>query len=70
MKLSFKDSLKGRFNNKERINMKIEQHLKHYLSAHWKRIKKLQNSKDPNKHELIALLAQEYSKAKQLLQAL
>ena len=50
--------------------MKTEQHLKHYLSAHWKRIKKLQNSKDPNKHKLIALLAQEYSKAKQLLQAL
>jgi hypothetical protein len=44
-----------------------KKYLQDFLTDHWIRIKKLQNSNDPHKQELIALLSKEYSNAKKLL---
>jgi hypothetical protein len=41
--------------------------LRHFITEHCKRIATLQNSKDPNKHALIALLAKEIGQAKEKL---
>ena len=52
------------------INPKIlhmNQDLKHFITEHCKRIATLQNSQDPNKHALIALLAKEIGQAKEKL---
>ena len=45
----------------------MNQDLKHFITEHCKRIATLQNSKDPNKHALIALLAKEIGQAKEKL---
>ena len=45
----------------------MNQDLKHFITKHCKRIATLQNSKDPNKHALIALLAKEIGQAKEKL---
>jgi|14BtaG_2_1085337.scaffolds.fasta_scaffold53017_3 hypothetical protein len=41
--------------------------LQDFITEHCKRIATLQNSKDPNKHALIALLAKEIGQAKEKL---
>tara|TARA_R110000751_G_scaffold23186_1_gene64509 strand:- start:173 stop:388 length:216 start_codon:yes stop_codon:yes gene_type:complete len=45
----------------------MNQDLKHFITEHCKRIATLQNSQDPNKHALIALLAKEIGQAKEKL---
>ena len=41
--------------------------LQHFITEHCKRIATLQNSQDPNKHALIAMLAKEIGQAKEKL---
>ena len=45
----------------------MNQDLQHFITEHCKRIATLQNSQDPNKHALIALLAKEIGQAKEKL---
>jgi hypothetical protein len=45
----------------------MSQDLQHFITEHCKRIATLQNSQDPNKHALIALLAKEIGQAKEKL---
>jgi len=45
----------------------IMKDLQHFITEHCKRIATLQNSQDPNKHALIALLAKEIGQAKEKL---
>jgi len=45
----------------------MKQDLQHFITEHCKRIATLQNSQDPNKHALIALLAKEIGQAKDKL---
>lgn len=53
----------ARYYQRERRAM--NQDLQHFITEHCKRIATLQNSKDPNKHALIALLAKEIGQAKE-----
>ena len=45
----------------------MNQDLQHFITEHCKRIATSQNSQDPNKHALIALLAKEIGQAKEKL---
>jgi hypothetical protein len=45
----------------------MNQDLQQFITEHCKRIATLQNSQDPNKHALIALLAKEIGQAKEKL---
>jgi len=57
--LQFKQYLQG--------ETSMNKDLQHFITEHCKRIATLQNSKDPNKHALITLLAKEIGQAKEKL---
>jgi hypothetical protein len=52
---------------KQKGETSMNQDLQQFITEHCKRIATLQNSQDPNKHALIALLAKEIGQAKEKL---